>query len=137
GIAAALEQQLRRLRESAGLMTALSVEEEPHLDMLTSATLYRIAQEALSNVVRHAGATDVEVSLSGAGDTAILKIRDNGRGITSEQIADPRSLGLLGIRERAELLGGTVAIDGAPGRGTTVEVSLPLRKEPGRASSLR
>ncbi len=137
GIAAALEQQLRRLRESAGIMTTFSVEQEPQLDMLTSATLYRIAQEALSNVVRHSGASDVEVSLSGAGDAAILKIRDNGEGITTEQISNPRSLGLLGIRERAELLGGSVAIDGAPGRGTTVEVSLPLRKESNRASSVR
>ncbi len=135
GIAAALEQQLRRLRETTGMATTLLVSEEPKLDMLTGVTLYRIAQEALANVVRHAGATDVEVALDVRDGAAVLRISDNGRGITPQQIADARSLGLLGIRERAELLGGSVIIEGRPGEGTSVTAMLPLAKEDqGRAS---
>jgi signal transduction histidine kinase len=126
GISAALEQQLRRLRESTGIETALTVSEEPELDMLTGATFYRITREALANVVRHAGASRVEVSLATRGGTAVLEIRDDGRGITPEEIAAPSSLGLLGIRERAELLGGSVAIEGRSGEGTVLTVTLPV-----------
>lgn len=128
GVSAALEQQLRRLRESSGIRTSLTVSEEPELDMLTSATLYRITREALANVVRHAGASQVEVSLGIRGGAAVLEVRDNGRGITREESSGPRSLGLLGIRERAELLGGSVAIDGRAGEGTVLTVTLPITK---------
>ena len=128
GVSAALEQQLRRLRESSGIRTSLTISEEPELDMLTGATLYRITKEALANVVRHAGASEVDVSLETRGGTAVLEIRDNGRGITREEASGPRSLGLLGIRERAELLGGTMAIEGQPGAGTVLTVTLPITK---------
>lgn len=129
GVTAALEQQLRRLRESTGMQTTLTVTEEPELDMLTGVTLYRIAQEGLANVIRHAEATEVEVSLAVEGDTAVLEIRDNGKGMSREQIASSRSLGLLGMRERAELLGGSVAIESRPGEGTCVRATLPLGKD--------
>ncbi len=128
GVSAALEQQLRRLRESSGISTSLKVSEEPELDMLTEATLYRIAKEALANVVRHAGASQVEVSLGTRGGAAVLEIRDDGRGITHEEASGPRSLGLLGIRERAELLGGSMTIEGRPGEGTVLTVTLPIMK---------
>jgi len=136
GITAALEQQLRRLRESTGTTTTLTVSEEPEIDMLTGVTLYRITQEALSNVIRHAEATAVEVSLVMNGGQAVLTIRDNGRGMP--QPANSQSLGLLGIRERAELLGGSVTIDSRPGDGTTIAVTLPLGgTEPDHAHPLR
>lgn len=128
GVSAALEQQLRRLRESSGIRTSLTVSEEPELDTLTGATLYRITREALANVVRHAGASQVDVSLDIRGGAAVLEIKDNGRGITREEISGPGSLGLLGIRERAELLGGTMAIEGRPGEGTALTVTLPIMK---------
>ena len=138
GMTAALEQQLRRLRESTAIETTLVVEDEPPLDMLSTVTLYRIAQEALANVVRHAGASAVEVALSIRDGSVILGISDNGRGVTAEQIASPGSLGLIGMRERAELLGGSVKIEGRMGEGTVVTVSLPLAKEePNRASPVR
>ncbi|HYI12157.1 MAG TPA: HAMP domain-containing protein [Thermoanaerobaculia bacterium] len=126
GIGAALEQQLRRLRESSGIRTSLTVSDEPELDMLTGATLYRITREALANVVRHAGASQVEVSLETRDGAAVLEIRDNGRGITREEVSGPRSLGLLGIRERAELLGGSMVIEGRSGEGTVLTVTLPV-----------
>ena len=128
GVSAALEHQLRRLRESTGIKTALTVSEEPELDMLTGATLYRIASEALANVVRHANASQVEISLGIRDGAAVLEIRDNGRGITREEISGPRSLGLIGIRERAELLGGSMAIEGRSGEGTVLTVTLPMTK---------
>lgn len=129
GVTAALEQQLRRLRETTGIKTTLTVTEEPQLDMLTGATLYRIAQEGLANVVRHAEATDVEVSLAVTDGAAILEIADNGRGMSQDQMSAPQSLGLIGMRERAELLGGTVKIESVPGEGTTLRATLPLNKD--------
>jgi len=138
GVTAALEQQLRRLRENSGIQTTLTVSEEPELDMLTGVTLYRIAQEALANVIRHAEASEVEVSLSIVDGAAVLEIRDNGKGMSREQIASSRSLGLLGMRERAELLGGMVSIEARPGEGTIVKATLPLGKDdPNRASPVR
>ncbi|HEX6159881.1 MAG TPA: ATP-binding protein, partial [Thermoanaerobaculia bacterium] len=136
GVTAALEQQLRRLRESTGITTTLTVSEEPEIDMLSGVTLYRIAQEALANVVRHAEATAVDVSLTMKDGTAVLTIRDNGRGMP--QSIPPNSLGLLGIRERAELLGGSVAIDSRPGEGTMITATLPLTPtDPHHAHPLR
>lgn len=129
GVTAALEQQLRRLRESTGMQTTLTVAEEPELDMLTGVTLYRIAQEGLANVIRHAEATEVEVALAIENGSAVLEIRDNGKGMSREQIDSARSLGLLGMRERAELLGGSVAIESRPGAGTCVRATLPLGKD--------
>ena len=68
----------------------------------------------------------MEVSLGTRGGAAVLEVRDNGRGITREEVSGPRSLGLLGIRERAELLGGSMAIEGHPGAGTVLTVTLPM-----------
>jgi signal transduction histidine kinase len=129
GVTAALEQQLRRLRESTGMQTTLTVTEEPELDMLTGVTLYRVAKEALANVVRHAEATEVEVSLAIERNAAVLEIRDNGKGMGRERITSSRSLGLLGMRERAELLGGSVSIESRPDQGTCVRATLPLGKD--------
>jgi signal transduction histidine kinase len=138
GVTAALEQQLRRLRESTGMQTTLVVAEEPELDMLTGVTLYRIAKEALANVVRHAEATEVEVSLAIEEGAAVLEIRDNGRGMSRDQITSTRSLGLLGMRERAELLGGSVAIESHEGEGTRVRAMLPVGKDdPNLANPVR
>ena len=128
GMTAALEQQLRRLRERTGIETSLQVPHEPELDMLTGMTVYRIVQEALANVLRHAGASRVDVALRTEGGALVLEVSDNGRGITEDQITSARSLGLTGIRERAELLGGTVAIAGSSGTGTRLSVSLPIQR---------
>lgn len=129
GIAAALEQQLRRLRESTGIRTTLTISQEPHFDKLSASTVYRIVQESLANVVRHSGATEVCVSLAVNSRQAVLQVRDNGRGITAGQAESPHSLGLIGIRERATLLGGSARIESAPGAGTTLTVVLPLPQE--------
>ena len=88
--------------------------------------LFRITQEALTNVARHASASRAEVSLREAGGAIVLEIGDDGVGIPRDRANDERSFGLMGIRERARELGGEVAIRGDEGRGTLVYVSIPL-----------
>ena len=95
--------------------------------------LYRIAQESLSNVAKHANATEVSVVLETTHSEAILTVRDNGRGFrTSDGALDStnaRSVGMGSIRERAAILGGIAEIRSQPGRGTTIRVRLPLTSE--------
>jgi PAS domain S-box-containing protein len=96
------------------------------LDEMISITIYRIFQESLTNIARHAHATQVEVSLMKHGDSITLTVHDNGRGIEEKEISNPHSLGLIGIRERAYSCNGSIIISGARGSGTTVEASFPL-----------
>ena len=88
--------------------------------------LFRILQEALTNITRHAEADQVRVTLRQVGDVLRLRIEDNGRGIPDKQIDDPCSLGLLGMRERAFGLGGKLHILRRQGGGTSIEVRLPV-----------
>jgi signal transduction histidine kinase len=90
-----------------------------------SIALFRIMQEALTNVVRHANASKVELRLWKEDDLACLEIADNGWGITDEELQSKDSIGLLGMRERAYALGGTVDIIGRIGAGTTVTIRIP------------
>jgi signal transduction histidine kinase len=99
-------------------VTALGAEQQT--------ALFRIFQEALTNVVRHARASAVSVTLAERRGEFELRIRDNGRGVTEAQSTDPRAIGLLGMRERAALVGGTFHIAGRPGKGTTIVVRVPL-----------
>jgi PAS domain S-box-containing protein len=92
----------------------------------SATTLYRIVQEALTNAVRHSSARRVAVELARRGQALELRVTDDGVGITQEQIANPRSYGILGIRERTQGLEGNVAISGHTGRGTTIVVTVPL-----------
>jgi Signal transduction histidine kinase len=93
------------------------------------AVLYRIFREALTNVVRHAQAQNVFVRLSKKLDSVVFSIRDDGRGITKKELAGDTSLGLVGIRERIRMVGGTLTVDGKPGAGTMLSVEVPLSKE--------
>ena len=91
-----------------------------------STAVFRIVQEALTNVARHAGATRADISLRDESDSLIVEVRDNGKGIRAEELADARSLGLLGMRERALVFGGEVTVTGFHGRGTAVTLRMPL-----------
>jgi signal transduction histidine kinase len=91
-----------------------------------STTIFRVFQETLLNVARHANATEVKVSLRKEDGRLALEISDNGIGITKEEIADPKSFGLIGIRERILSWEGKVDIRGTPNNGTTVTASIPL-----------
>ncbi len=91
-----------------------------------STALFRIFQETLTNVARHANAHLVTISLKMEEKHVILEVYDDGIGITIEEIAGPRSIGLLGVKERALAFGGEFHIEGAPGQGTHVHVSIPV-----------
>src|SRR5258708_37637373 len=88
------------------------------LDEDLNTAFFRIFQETLTNVLRHAKATRVKVHLREDGENLVLEVKDNGRGITPAEIANTKSIGLLGMRERAALLGGKVSLTGARRKGT-------------------
>ena len=100
------------------------------MDREQSTAIFRILQEALTNVLRHAQATMVDVVLEEAEAALVLTIRDNGRGITDAEQSAPHALGLLGMRERAHLIGGSVDITGLQGQGTTLTLRVPYSKRP-------
>jgi PAS domain S-box-containing protein len=127
GLVATIEWQLQEFQTRTGIESHLvSAPEETILDDDSSTTAFRILQEILTNVVRHAAATQVEVTLEETAAFLTLQVQDNGRGITESEIDSPKSIGLLGMQERARLHGGEVYLHGSPGRGTTVVVRLPL-----------
>ncbi|MDX2031976.1 MAG: two-component regulator propeller domain-containing protein [Blastocatellia bacterium] len=99
------------------------------LDPDRSTAIFRILQESLTNVARHANATLVMVSLRHEDGNLVLQVEDDGRGIRDSELAGRGSLGLLGMRERAHQFHGDVSIDGVPGEGTTVTVTIPLKRE--------
>jgi signal transduction histidine kinase len=127
GLCAAIEWEARDFQAHTGISCAvcLPVRDLP-LDRDRSTALFRILQESLTNVLRHAAATRVEVDLHCEAGQITLTDRDNGRGIPESQANAPGALGLLGMRERALLLGGRCDISGRPGEGTRVEARLPL-----------
>ncbi|TAK08714.1 MAG: PAS domain S-box protein [Candidatus Manganitrophaceae bacterium] len=127
GLTAAIEWQVQEFQARTKLCCSLTVRpEEITLDPERSTTVFRIFQETLTNIVRHANADEVAIRLEKTEESLTLEVRDNGKGITQNQITNSKSLGLLGIRERALLWGGTVHISGLPGKGTTVTVQIPL-----------
>jgi two-component system sensor histidine kinase UhpB len=97
------------------------------LDRDRAAAIFRVFQEALTNIARHASATDVHVQLREVDGHFILEVHDNGRGISKQQMTGSKSLGLPGMRERVRHSSGKLAIEGIPDRGTTVLVRIPLK----------
>jgi signal transduction histidine kinase len=127
GLAAALEWQAEAFQARTGIRCRLaSCADEQRASPDVCTALFRILQEALTNVLRHAAASEVVITLERQTDRLVMHVSDNGRGITQEQIDGRRSLGILGMRERAGLLGGAFTIAGSPDSGTTVAVSVPL-----------
>jgi two-component system sensor histidine kinase UhpB len=134
-----LEATLRWLAEQHQQRTACEVQVVGHLSGTPLApglaiACFRVAQEALTNVARHAAARHVWIELSQSERVLELVIRDDGVGFevasTQEQAATRGSLGLLGMRERVEILGGTLKVESEPGRGTRVRASFPLSETP-------
>ena len=131
GLRSALEWLVGDFKSHARLNCTLTAEgrEQPPRPGLDTA-LFRIAQEALTNVARHAGATCARITLSDGDDACTLAIEDDGVGIDRSALAGTRSLGLLGMRERAAGIGGAVHISRLPAGGTRVEAVVPLRGDP-------
>jgi signal transduction histidine kinase len=127
GLVATIEWQLQEFQARTGVESNLiSTPEETTLDDDGSTVVFRIFQEILTNVVRHAQATQIKVTLEETAALLTLRVEDNGRGITENEIDSPRSIGLLGMQERARLRAGEVEFHGTPGQGTIVTVRLPL-----------
>jgi signal transduction histidine kinase len=125
GIVAALEWLTAQFAERTGIETHFDSNRDDALDPASCITLYRVCQEALTNVTKHASASRVDVHLFLAADQVHLEIADNGKGIISGDHAKPSSFGLAGMHERARNLNGSVEISGATDHGTTVMLSLP------------
>jgi PAS domain S-box-containing protein len=130
GVVAAIKWMVKNFQNRTGIRCKVAVQGVDKISDPTRATaIFRIVQEALTNVMRHAAASQVNVSLERKDDTLIVEVRDNGVGIQEGRIFDSKSLGLTGIRERVLLLGGEAAISGKPGEGTVVRVTLPTMEE--------
>jgi PAS domain S-box-containing protein len=129
GLVAAVEWHVEEFEKRTGIRCTFKAPAQRfEVDPDRGIALFRICQETLTNAARHARATAVRVVLAKAGDHVVLEVRDNGSGIPQAALTDVKSLGLLGMRERARAFGGRVVIQGARGRGTVVRVEIPRRE---------
>lgn len=126
GLAAAVEWQVQEFQARSGIQCKVRLLIREVVTSSVATAMFRIFQETLTNVGRHAEATRVEVVLQKLRDRLVLLIHDNGRGFDQADPSLSKSLGLLGMRERAAVLGGQVDISSAPGKGTTVAAWIPL-----------
>ena len=132
GLAPAVEALVKRVGATSGLEVGLRAQlafdegdQLTRLDPEIEETLYRLTQESLTNAMKHASAGSVSVELTEAGETVTLSVTDDGQGFDTAQIST--GFGLVGMRDRAVLVGGTVSIESAPGSGTTVRAEIPAR----------
>ena len=127
GLCAAIEWLAKDFQTRTQIACQAIVPEGPlALDLDRSTALFRIFQEGLANVARHAAATQVQARLEWQPGEIVLTVQDNGCGIPAPKLDDPHSVGLRGMHERAQLLGGHCQVSGSPGQGTTIQVRLPL-----------
>ena len=127
GLFAAVEWLARDFQDHAGIPCRVRLPDvEPPVGHEAATAAFRILQESLTNVQRHAGARQVEIDVTHEGDHLVLVVRDDGRGMSPEALASPLSIGLAGMRERALILGGRCEIRSGTGQGTTIEVRVPI-----------
>jgi signal transduction histidine kinase len=139
GIIDAIFWQLQQFQRRTGIAC------DYHSDLLETAIVdkkigtacFRIQQEMLTNIIRHAQASSVSVRIHKEGGTLVFATSDNGRGISDDEQTGRASLGILGMRERAHLIGGTLQISGVPGQGTTVVLRVPLEGSGARSCCIR
>jgi signal transduction histidine kinase len=127
GLAAAIEWQAAEFQERTSIRCEVRIEvKETIWDREFNTMCFRIFQETLTNIVRHAKATRVDVRLAQVDHELVLTVRDNGRGISEQEVVHARSIGLIGMRERVAQVGGQVFFFGLPDRGTTVTMRVPM-----------
>jgi signal transduction histidine kinase len=132
GLSVALGFEARRFEKRAGIQITLTAPEDlSAVDRDVATALFRIFQETLTNVARHAGATKVDVQLRDEEGALVLEVKDNGKGISAGAGSQGASLGLLGMRERVRRLDGHLYLQGIRGVGTTVTVRIPRVKPTG------
>ena len=128
GLVPAIEWLAGNFMQRYGVPCTLSVHEELAFELPEpyATAVFRIIQESLNNIAKHAAASRVSIMLDTTVDRVRLRVQDDGCGFLSDGARKPESLGLIGLRERAQLLGGSVSISSARGKGTTVEVHIPF-----------
>jgi PAS domain S-box-containing protein len=130
GLIPALHTFMENFTAQTGIRTHLTAfAAVEHLDTPGRTVLFRVAQEALTNVARHAGASQVEVSIHKMADCICMKIKDDGKSFPAQRLMKAKGskrLGLLGMRERLEMIGGDFEVESAPGEGTTIQARIPL-----------
>jgi len=134
GLEAALRWLVRTLAEPAGLKTVLDLGSLPEIEGELATLLFRVAQEALTNVVRHAGAQHAVIRLSQRDGMLRLEITDDGRGWEPTRSNGSLGSGLSGMKERVKMHGGRLAVDAAPGQGCRLRVTVPLEATPTRVA---
>lgn len=126
GLVPAIEWLVHNFTQRTGVACTLAADDELQLQEPYATAVFRIVQESLANVAKHAQATQVQVQVDRSPHAVILRVSDNGQGFAVAAPRKPHSLGLMGLRERAQLLKGSIVIESAPGRGTRIEVQIPL-----------
>jgi len=132
GLVPALHSYLKGFTRRTGIhihFRTFSANRIEQLNNVSRTVIYRVAQEALTNVARHAQASFVEVSFEKLPNAICLKIKDNGKSFQAQRVMHSKRnarLGLIGMRERLEMVGGSFSVESAPGNGTTVRAQIPL-----------
>lgn len=130
GLAAAIEHHVTRFMEQTGIECELSMDKDEYeLDDQVATAIFRILQESLTNVARHAGASRVTTRLQQEGDELTLTVTDNGRGLPDANEKTKKSYGLLGMRERVKMFEGRLETISTPGQGTCIKASIPICRE--------
>jgi PAS domain S-box-containing protein len=133
GLVPAVEWLAQSFTQRTGVPCSLDVQEDLDLEEPYASALFRMVQESLANVAKHARATRAHVTLVRRGDALLLQVRDDGAGFDAAAPRKPHSLGVAGLRERSKLLKGSLSIDSGPGRGTLIEARIPLVRRGGSA----
>jgi signal transduction histidine kinase len=129
GLSEAIRGEAKRFEHRTGIRCQLSLPgEPPQVEAGTSTVFFRIFQELLTNVVRHARAKSVDVKVAEEANDLVMDVRDDGIGMEADALHRPTSLGLLGMSERALAMGGQIRFDGQPGRGTQAVLRIPRHR---------
>jgi PAS domain S-box-containing protein len=134
GLAVSIRRLAGDFSQLTGIATDLRLPRLPRLAQDRSIAIYRIVQEALTNIARHARASHVRIKLGRRGEDLLVELVDDGRGVGESELEKPDSYGILGMRERTQYLGGELSIRGSPGRGTAVKLRVPLARQSAGAS---
>jgi signal transduction histidine kinase len=138
GLNAAVEWLVRESSRRMGIEIVLRLEDaDPPVSEAATIALYRMVQEALTNIARHARASEVRVELRRQSGEVLLTVQDNGVGFSEKEISREGSHGLMGIRERAHMLGGQLQVGNMAGGGGRLEVRLPIEADPSDAAASR